>query len=91
MKTHFLSPVASVAQSKAALEGLLPGQQDPWLLLAPSGDPIAYFNVGEELDGAPLLHVSADVSGRHYNEDAAVKVVLLQLREMVGGDLSIEP
>ena len=90
MKTHLLAPIQSVAQSIAALDTLLPGQRNPWLLLAASGDPIAYFNVAEKLDGEPLPHVAADLSGRHYDDDAPVRNILLRLQAMVGGELSVE-
>jgi len=35
--------------------------------------------------------VIADISGRHYNEDAAVVAVLETIRQKVGGDVSAAP
>jgi hypothetical protein len=63
----------------------LPGQRDPWLLLAKDGDPIAYFNL--ELDGSDWAapYIQADVRGRHYNEDDAVTAVLNKIAALVGG------
>ncbi len=68
-----------------ALDEVLPGQREPWLLLARDGDPIAYFHL--ELGGrdwqAPYLQ--ADISGRHYHEDDAVAAVLGKIAALVGG------
>lgn len=85
MKSYFLLEVESAAFAKEALRALLPGQEDPWLLLTSDGDPIAYFHVGTELDGEAIVHVQADMSGRHYYADAAVLQVLKQLQSAVGG------
>jgi hypothetical protein len=85
MKSHLLLGIESAAIAKEALRTLLPGQEEPWLLCSSVGDPIVYFNVGTQLDGEAIVHVQADVSGRHYNDDAAVLQVLKQLQSSVGG------
>lgn len=85
MKSHFLEGVVSEAKAREALCSLLPGQEQPWLLRSPAGDPIAYFSVGSELDGEPNIHVQADISGRHLARDAEVVEVLRQLQASIGG------
>ena len=87
MKSYFLERISSLDAAKAALRARLPGQESPWLLLSPAGDPMAYFNVRSDLDGAPILNIHADVSGRHYNEDAAVVAVLKDIQVVVGGEV----
>ena len=73
--------------ARRRLDRLLPGQQDPWLLTSSEDDPVAYFNVipGE---GSGQFGVSADISGRHYREDAAVIFIPRQLQLVVGGNLT---
>ena len=65
MKSYFLVGVRSVAAAKEVLRAQLPGQENPWLLLSSLEDPIAYFNVGDQLDGEAVLHVQADISAAH--------------------------
>jgi hypothetical protein len=89
VKTYALENISSCEQASAELRHLLPGQQAPWLLKASDGDVIAYFNVvlkshGSEERGSC---VTADVSGRHFNEDAAVISVLRHLQSAIGGDI----
>jgi len=85
MKSHLLVGIASEALTREVLRSLLPGQEEPWLLLASAEDPIAYFSIGSELDGEKSVHVQADVSGRHYNEDIKVLEILRRLQASVGG------
>ena len=85
VKSYFLEHVSSIAAAESALRKELPGQERPWLLRTTDGDVIAYFNVAPDLDGAPNLNVQADISGRHFNEDAPVVDVLQRLRASVGG------
>jgi hypothetical protein len=85
MKSHFLVGITSEHLAGEALRSALPGQEEPWVLLSEGGDPIAYFNVGTMLDGEHVIHVQADVSGRHYSKDAAVVEVLRGLQAAVGG------
>ena len=85
MKSYFLEHVSSIAAAEAALRGELPGQESPWLLLAADGDIIAYLSVAPELDGEPNIHVHADISGRHFNQDAAIVSLLQRLSASVGG------
>ncbi|HEX5434866.1 MAG TPA: hypothetical protein VFY05_11560 [Candidatus Angelobacter sp.] len=90
MKTYALENISSCEQAAAELRQRLPGEQAPWLLKASDGDVIAYFNVipkrvGSEWRGSC---VTADISGRHFNEDAAVIAVLRHLQSLIGGDLT---
>jgi len=85
MKSCFLERISSLDAARAALRGRLPGQESPWLLLSAGGDPVAYFNVQGDLDGAPILNIQADISGRHYNEEASVLAVLKDIQGVVGG------
>ena len=88
MKSYFLEGISSVDAAKAALSARLPGQQEPWLLRSPAGDPVAYFNVQSHLDGRPVLNIQADVSGRHDNDGAAVVAVLDEVSAVIGGKVS---
>jgi len=76
VKSYLLENIASSDQAVAELRRILPGQENPWLLNAADGSTIAYFNVCLN-EGA--AYVSADMSGRHYNEDDHVRSVLQQL------------
>jgi len=86
MKSVLLTDIQKPDEVRAALSGVLPGQQEPWLLLAAAGDPIAYFHV--DTDGE--VTVTADISGRHYNEDDAVIGVLQKIQLAVGGKIETE-
>jgi len=88
MKSYFLAGISSLDAARAALTARLPGQQEPWLLQSPDGDPVAYFNVQSHLDGQPVLNIQADVSGGHHNEGVAVVSVLDDLRALIGGQVS---
>ena len=85
MKSYFLERISSVDAARAALRNRLPGQESPWLLISSHGEPVAYFNVQSNLDGAPILSVQADLSGRDSNEDAAAIAVLKDIQSVVGG------
>ena len=85
MKSYFLSHATKIAEVERALSDLLPGQTRPWLLLSPKSDPVAYFHLAAEGE------VQADISGRHYNEDAVVLSILRRLQSRVGGDISCDP
>jgi hypothetical protein len=76
MKSYFLEGVSSEHKAREALRLLLPGQERPWLLLSPAGDPKAYFNVQTDLDGERNLHVYADISSRYFNCDMEVLEIL---------------
>ena len=89
MKTYALENISSCEQATVELRQLLPGQDDPWLLKASDGDVIAYFNIvpkshHSEWSGSCVI---ADVSGRHFNEDAAVISVLRHLQSVIGGHI----
>ncbi len=88
MKSYFLEGLPDRSAAESALCALLPGQTDPWLLLAGPGDPVAYFHWRSSSDEEELLGpflVQADVSGRHYDRDDAVLRVLRSIRSEVGG------
>lgn len=85
MKSYFLVDISSEAKANEALCALLPGQERPWLLQSSEGGPVAYFNVGDELDGEPNLHVQADLSGRHVGRDAEVLEIVFRLQAFIGG------
>jgi hypothetical protein len=91
VKSYYLEGISSCEKAEAELERLLPGQQSPWLLKAADGDPIAYFNVANEITSVdPDIRgsfVTVNISGRHYNEDAAVIFILRQLQSALGGDV----
>ena len=88
MKSYFLDHVSSVVAAETALSAELPGQRDPWVILHAPGDPLAYLRVGTLLEGGPNLHIQADVSGRHSDNDQAVIEVLERLQKLVGGSIS---
>jgi hypothetical protein len=88
MKSYLLENIASCDQAILELRRLLPGQENPWLLKSTDGDAIAYFNVDLH-EG--MAKVSADMSGRHYNEDDRVKSILQQLQTRVGGTITFSP
>jgi hypothetical protein len=79
VKSYFLIGITRPEKTRQALSRILPGQTDPWLLLATADDPIAYFYIESERE----IHVS--VSGRHFNEDAKVLEVLERLSVEIGG------
>jgi hypothetical protein len=94
MRTHCLQRIVCVEAASIALRRLLPGQESTWLLVASTDDPIAYFNIhaGEHAnDGMARPAVTADISGRHNGEDAAVIAVLESLQKSVGGEIILEP
>jgi hypothetical protein len=90
LKSYFLEGLRDQHAAEALLSLLLPGQTDPWLLLAEGGDPIAYFHpgpvAGEEDALGPFL-VQVDISGRHYNEDDVVLRVLRLMQAELGGQI----
>ncbi|MDR3460095.1 MAG: hypothetical protein P4N60_21930 [Verrucomicrobiae bacterium] len=87
MKSYFLAPIASRSQAVAALSSAMPTQGEPWLLKDTTGDVIAYFNLVEADSTTGLRTISADVSGRHYNKDADVLLILQKLKAKLGGEI----
>lgn len=85
MKSYFLQHLSSLAAAEAALTEHLPLQREPWIVLDPSGDAIAYLNLGASLQGRPNLHIQADISGRHYEKDALIVALLRRIQERTGG------
>jgi hypothetical protein len=88
MKSYFLDHVSSIAAAETALSDELPGQRDPWVMVHDQGDAMAYLSVGTALDGEENLHIQADISGRHYDEDQMVIDLLERLQKRVGGSIS---
>ena len=68
---------------------------NPWLLHDHAGDVIAYFEIGteEDDDGTKTENwaLSADMSGRHYDEDEKVISILKALRLSLGGEIVCAP
>ena len=88
MKSYFLERISSLEAARAALRARLPGQEAPWLLLSSAGDPVAYFEVHGDLDGEPVPNVQANVSGRHFDQDALVINVLKDIQGSIGGRIT---
>ena len=74
-------------RAEAALSSLLPGQANPWLVLTPEGDPIAYLNVQRMDGGSDHWEIQADMSGRHFHCDSEVLQVLSTLQSRIGGEV----
>jgi hypothetical protein len=87
MKSYALDCISSIDVAKAALNSALPGQSSPWLLRADDNDVIAYFNVIKTDVDLVGPAVTADISGRHYNEDRRVLTVLALIQKSVGGEI----
>jgi hypothetical protein len=90
MKSYFLQSINSPSGAEEALNLLLPGQREPWLLKDTAGDTMAYINV-EYFDEIGAFAVEVDISGRHYNCDAEVIALLEKLKAQVGGDIECQP
>ncbi|MEB2847060.1 hypothetical protein GAO09_15925 [Rhizobiales bacterium RZME27] len=91
MKSYYLEDLDDDVAARAALTEMLPRQSKPWVLFNAAGDDaIACFNVdgGSEFDltTGPFV-ISADISGRHYHEDAVVLDLLRRLRQKLGGTI----
>jgi hypothetical protein len=84
MKSCFLDLIDEQS-ARRELAKVLPGQADPWILNSRTGDPIAYFNIATGKDG--ILHVSADISGRHCDQDLCALDVLHALQRQLGGSV----
>ncbi len=85
MKSFFLTGLRSETTVRDALKKLLPGQQDPWLLLSTSGDVVAYLHVQPADPEAQGVEIQVDVSGRHFSSDDVVLDMLLTLQQSIGG------
>ena len=86
MKSYFLEGLIDGHSAQRELSKVLPGQADPWLLNSQAGDPIAYFYIEKDEDGIACVH--ADISGRHFDEDAPVLEVLHKLQRQLGGTIT---
>ena len=91
MRSYILQNVSSLSEAIAFLRAALPGQERPWVLRCSDGDPIAYLDVAEALDGKPNLHISADVSGRHLDKESSVRALLVRAQQQCGGNISDAP
>jgi hypothetical protein len=85
MKSYCLEKIRSIGDVRDALDRLLPGQREPWLLLQSPRDVIAYFHLGPTGEGSGDIGVQVDISGRHFYEDDRVIGVLRVLQGEVGG------
>ena len=73
--------------ARKLLNEALPGQTEPWVLVADDGiDAVAYFNVEEDDQEGPYVIV-ADMSGRHYRTDQSVIDILEKLQKDLGGTI----
>ena len=92
MKSYVLERITSSREEVRTLLGtILPGQENPWLLLDNGGNPVAYFDFSETDIDIREPAVIADISGRHYNEDEKVVAVLRRLQTVVGGTITYAP
>jgi hypothetical protein len=89
MKTVSLVGISDPGEARKALSRVLPCHQETWLLLAKEGDSVAYFYVDLSAEESDTPCIRADISGRHYNEDAAV-IVLSEIAGVVGGRILTE-
>lgn len=101
MRSRFLFFVPNQLEAEAALDVVLPGQRDPWVLCDETGDPIGYFNIYSDPNNARPAsrppdgnndrnrpYNQADISGRHFGDE--VTVALKQLQGMIGGVIQDE-
>jgi hypothetical protein len=88
VKSYFLAPIASRFAATAALDAALPGQREPWLLKSKDGDVVAYLDIVEKDAATGKRTIHADISGRHFNEDATVISVLGCLKAVLGGEIT---
>jgi hypothetical protein len=88
MKSYFLAPIASRSAAVTALNSLLPGQAETWLLKDTIGDVMAYFSLVESDSTTGARTIQVDVSGRHYNRDGNIMSVLQKLRQQIGGEIT---
>jgi hypothetical protein len=91
MKSYLLAPIESRDEAIAALNAVLPFNNQTWLLRDDDGDAIAYFGLVESDDITGLRTIFADVSGRHYERDADVISVLETLKRSLGGKITCAP
>jgi len=88
MKSYFLAPVESSNAALAALSSVLPREGDTWLLKDGAGDVMAYFSLVEADSTTGARTIQADISGRHYDQDADVVSILETLRQRIGGEIT---
>ncbi|BCG79496.1 hypothetical protein [Mesorhizobium sp. 113-3-3] len=86
MKSYFLEEPADEQQARRVLSTLLPGQSEPWLLTAAEGGAVAYFNITILKDDGGLA-IQADISGRHFEQDEVVLIVLRAFQQKLGGTI----
>lgn len=86
MKSFFLDGMGEMLLVRNELSRLFPSQCEPWVLTASDEDPIAYFNLFDENNGAWLVQV--DIGGRHFDRSPSVLGILKELQEKVGGRIT---
>jgi hypothetical protein len=85
MKSFSLEQIRSIGAVREALDRLLPGQREPWLLLHSAKDAIAYFHLGPASELSGDIVVQVDINGKHFYEDDRVIGILKALQGEVGG------
>jgi len=94
MKSYVLYGIVGTSEAALELDRLVPRSEGGgWTMSDTSGDPVAYFNIlSQPLNlELPADHpergpnVQADISGRHFHEDAIVLDVLSKIQRAVGG------
>jgi hypothetical protein len=88
VKSYFLAPIASRDAAITALKAALPEENKTWLLKDRAGDVVAYLYLAEPDKTIGERTIVADISGRHYNQDADVISVLQKLKEQLGGEIT---
>ena len=94
MKSYLLFGISDAQAAAHALDCILTDrQQSPWLLRDATDDVVAYFDIwptnldfegpGDTNGAGPM--VMENISGRHYNEDAAIIAVLQRVQKVTGG------
>jgi len=94
MKSYLLYGVVGTSEAALELDRHLPRSAgEGWVMLHSSGDRVAYFAVRpDNLErDLPADHrergpnVQADISGRHFHDDASVIELLRKIQRAVGG------
>ena len=86
LKSFFLEEFDDGDAAKLILSKLLPHHIHPWLLRDDEDGVIAYLEIVNLPEGKSFIQ--ADLSGRHYVEDAKVLQVLKSVQEQVGGTIT---
>ena len=85
MKSYLLQPVQSRDDAVAALNSVLPGQSQTWLLKDSEGDTVAYYSLDESDHQQGMFSIVANINDRHFNRDTEVISVLRNIVKATGG------